>query len=465
MRSVVRYALLVFLVSTLLGLPLVQAQEAAEASQHGPPSYFRHIWPIIQQRCQGCHQPALQKADLLMTTYEAFKKGGQIGPSFVPGEPENSLVMAYLTGEEEPQMPQKAEPLSEHEIGLFREWIRNGALDDTPEELRNRKLSTEPPVYDLPPVITALAYSPDGNLLATSGFREVLVHKSNGSGIQARLVGISARIQSLQFSSNGQFLMAAGGTPAQFGEIQVWHVRTRRLFRSTTACYDTVFGASYSPDSKKVVFGCSDNTVRVVETDEGEELLKMRHHENWVLSAVFGIDGKRVVSVGRDRAAKLIDAESGAFIENLNLLRGELTALARHPSRDAVMIAGEDRVPYYYLMDRPRKMLIADDSTLIREFERQAGEVFALAFSADGKKVAIAGVSAEVGVYDVETGKRLVTCRGHNGGIYALVFHPDGELLTTGGFDGLVRTYAVDSGRLTNEFIPVPIEKKRLTLK
>ena len=214
-----------------------------------------------------------------------------------------------------------------------------------------------------------------------------------------------------------------------------------------------------------MVFGCSDNTVRVVEIDEGEELLKMRHHENWVLSAVFGIDGRRIVSVGRDRAAKLIDAESGAFIENLNLLRGELTALARHPSRDAVMIAGEDRVPYYYLMDRPRKMLIADDSTLIREFERQEGEVFALAFSADGKKVAIAGVSAEVGIYDVETGKRLVTCRGHQGGIYALAFHPHGELLTSGGFDGLVRTYNVDSGRLTNEFIPVPIEKKRLTSK
>ena len=56
-------------------------------------------------------------------------------------------------------------------------------------------------------------------------------------------------------------------------------------------------------------------------------------------------------------------------------LRGELAAVVRHPNRDAVVIGGEERVPYFYKMDRPRKMLIADDSTLIREFERQRGEI------------------------------------------------------------------------------------------
>ena len=54
--------------------------------------------------------------------------------------------------------------------------------------------------------------------------------------------------------------------------------------------------------------------------------------------------------------------------------------MVRHPNRDAVVIGGEDRVPYFYKMDRPRKMLIADDSTLIppespkRANRRTAGE-------------------------------------------------------------------------------------------
>jgi len=46
----------------------------------------------------------------------------------------------------------------------------------------------------------------------------------------------------------------------------------------------------------------------------------------------FGIDSKRLVSVGRDRAAKLIDANAGQFLENVNQTRGELTAVARHPN-------------------------------------------------------------------------------------------------------------------------------------
>ena len=87
------------------------------------------------------------------------------------------------------------------------------------------------------------------------------------------------------------------------------------------------------------------------------------------MGTVFGVDGKRIVSVGRDRSAKLTDAASGAFQENVNLLRGELAAVARHPSKDIVVIGGDDRVAYVYLMDRPKNMKIADDTTLIRKLE------------------------------------------------------------------------------------------------
>jgi len=440
-------------------LPVLSLPQSEEVPAPEKTSYFKDVWPIVQRRCQGCHQPAFMKADLLLTRYEGFEKGGENGPAFIPGNPDDSIVMAYLTGEIEPQMPSEKSPLSNEEILIFSQWIQEGANDDTPSEMRLRLPSTEPPIYQLPPVITAIAYSPNGRFLAVSGFREVLVHRADGSGIEARLVGISDRIQSLEFSSRGFFLMAAGGTPAQFGEVQFWHIPTQKLMRSVTTCYDTVFGASFSPDAKKVVFGCSDRTVRVIDRLSGEELLRMGHHENWVLAAVFGMDGKRTVSVGRDRAAKLTDALSGAFFENINLLRGELTAVARHPARDAVVIGGEGRIPYYYLMDRPRKMLIADDSTLIREFERQQGEILAISFSPDGKKIAIASTSDEVPIYSVENGDRLATCQTQ-GAIYTLAFHPNGEQLATGGFDGHIRVFDVDSGRLSTKFIPVPIEKK-----
>jgi hypothetical protein len=185
----------------------------------------------------------------------------------------------------------------------------------------------------------------------------------------------------------------------------------------------------------------------------------MGAHENWVLGTVFSVDGKRVVSVGRDGAAKLTDSGSGAFQENVNLLRGPLAAVARHPARDIVVIGGEDRVAYVYLMDRPKNMKIADDTTLIRKLERQNGVIAALAWSPDGSRIAVAGAAPEVNVYDADTGARVAACAGHSAGIYSVAFSPDSATLATGGFDGTVRLYDAATGILKKSFVPVPLEK------
>jgi len=437
-----------------------QAADPASKKASAVVSYFRDLRPILQRQCQGCHQPATKQGELDLTRYDAFKAGGKRGAPFQSGAADKSLIVSMLKGDLAPRMPFMQPPLKDEEIQLFRRWIAAGARDDTPSEAREAVAPGEPPIYTLPPVITALAYSPDGTTLAVSGYREVLLHKADGSGLLARLLGISDRIHSLLFSADGKLLVAAGGTPARFGEAQFWEVGARKLLRSVILTSDTVFGASLSPDASKLAVGCSDNTVRVLETVTGKELLKIGHHEDWVLGTVFGLDGKRLVSVGRDRAAKLTDASTGAFIENINLLRGELTAIARHPQRDVVLIAGDERLPYLYAMDRPRAMRIADDTTLIRKFEKQSAAIFAVAFSRDGRRVAVAGAAGEVPIYDTVSGQRVATCEGHQAGIYALAFRPDGEQLATAGFDGRVRLYAVKTGRLEVEFLPVPVQKQ-----
>jgi WD40 repeat protein len=421
-------------------------------------SYFREVRPILQRNCQGCHQPAVKQGGLDLTRFETFATGGSHGPVYKAGAPQESAILAFIKGERQPRMPLGAAPLPDDQVELIRRWIAAGAKDDTPAEARETTPLDKPPVYHLPPVITGLAYSPDGKILAVSGYREVLLHDAAGGGIVARLVGLSDRIQSLEFSSDGKLLVAAGGTPARFGEVQIWDVGSRKLKHSVMLTSETVFGASISPDASKVAVGCADNTVRVVESASGKELLKMTSHENWVLGTIFGMDGKRIVSVGRDQAAKLSDAASGAFIENVNLLRGELTAVARHPSRDQILIGGAERVPYLYTMDRGASMRIADDTTLIRKFEMQNGAIFALAFSPDGRNIAVAGAADEVPIYQTETGERAATCKGHQAGIYAVAFSSDSQQVAAGGFDGKVRVYEAKSGKLVREFVPVPVE-------
>jgi WD40 repeat protein len=421
-----------------------------------PASYFRDVRPILQRQCQGCHQPGVKSSGLDLTTFDSFAKGGKRGPAFHAGAPADSLILKYIKGEAQPVMPLGAPPLSADQIASISAWIAAGAKNDTPAAALDSISVERPPTYHQPPVISALAFSPDGKTLAVSGYREVLLHKADGSGMISRLVGVSERLNSLSYSTDGSVLVAAGGTPARFGEVQIWDAATGKLQRSVTLTTDTLFGSSLSPDGKKIAVGGADNSVRLIETASGKELQKIGNHENWVLGTVFGIDGKRVVSVGRDRAAKLSDAASGAFLENVNLLRGELAAVARHPKKDVVVIGGEERIPYIYMMDRPKVMKIADDTTLIRKLPRQDGVIAALAWSAAGK-IAVGGMGPAVNIYDGETGVLAATCKGHQAGIYALAFSPAGDRLATGGFDGHVRIYNSATGEMLKDFVPVPI--------
>ena len=50
-------------------------------------SYYKQIRPILQQSCQGCHQPAEPNGGLVVTSYEAFQEGGIGRFLFYPRKP------------------------------------------------------------------------------------------------------------------------------------------------------------------------------------------------------------------------------------------------------------------------------------------------------------------------------------------------------------------------------------------
>ena len=441
----------------LLAAALSAATVVAWAAE--PVSFYDDVRPLLQVHCSGCHQPANKMGGLDITAYAGILRGGaKHGSSVAKGSPENSPILSLVTGKLEPRMPMGGQPLPPEAIDLLTRWVREGADDDTPAHARAPQAPTEPPEYAQAPTITGLAYSPDGTLLAVGGFKEILLHRTDGTGIEARLLGRSDKIHSIDFTGDGKRLVAVGGTPSRFGELQVWDLETREQAQSVTSTSDTLFAGDVSPDGRRAIFGAADKSVRMIDLESGEEVYAAIHHEDWVLQAVFGIDGKRIVSVGRDRAAKLADAATGAFLENVNFLREKLYAIARHPRRDYVLIGGEDRVPYMYTMDRPRALKIADDSTLVRKFDEQGGKIFAVAFSPDGARIAVGGVSQAINLYDTETGERVASCKGHDGGIFVIAFHPDGSRFAAGGFDGVVRVYDAGTGDQVESFVPVPIE-------
>ena len=91
-------------------------------------SFKDDVNPIIAERCAvgGCHDN-VASGGLNLTTYDNFKKGGKSGAAFVAEDADNSLVVKYIKGEKQPQMPIGGNPLNADEIQLFVDWINEGA--------------------------------------------------------------------------------------------------------------------------------------------------------------------------------------------------------------------------------------------------------------------------------------------------------------------------------------------------
>lgn len=324
----------------------------ATAASAAPPrtvSYHRNVWPMLQAHCQACHQPASAGGKLVVITYADFMKGGEHGVEVRAGHPETSPLLEYLTGVRT-LMPKGGPALAPAEIATFRKWIAQGAHDDTPAEIDPID-AAHPPVYHQPPVVTALAYSPDGRLLAVSGYREVLLLKADGSHIEDRCIGKAQDIESVAFSPDGRLLAAAGGSPARFGDVQFWDVASGRLVRDVRSSYDTEFGAAFSPDGKELAFGCADNSARVITVPDGKQLLKFDNHGDWVFATAFSADGQNLLSASRDEAIKLTQISSGQFIDDINTHTGPVRSLVPVPALLQLTQVGQRRFEVVFNRD------------------------------------------------------------------------------------------------------------------
>jgi WD40 repeat protein len=427
------------------------------------------VRPILQRSCSGCHQPAKAGGKLILTTYATLKTGGEGGVGFEAGKPDDSLLVEVISGDK-PRMPLKATPLPKDQVALIARWVKEGAKDDTPSEVQDQITPENPPKYATPPLITALAFSPDGRWLAVSGFREILIHKADGSGLVSRLVGRSQSITSLNFSPDGSLLAATGGNPSLFGEVQFWNVPEKKLVRSATATTDTLFGGRFSDDGRLFAFGGADNSARVIRTADTEQLLKFDAHSDWVTGTAFSIDAKYMISISRDRSMKLSVIETGQFVDNITsitpgALRGGVLALQRHPQRNELLIGGADGEPKLYQMIRTKARKIGDDFNRIRSYPTLPGRIFAVDFNRKGDLFVVASSTGDSGFARIcrtapeKADQTLLVHElvGHQRAVFAAVFAPDGKTVATGGFEGKVRLYDVATGKLLKEFLPVPI--------
>ena len=117
------------LITATLLLTAIAPAAAAE------PDYSRDIKPLLRAKCYACHGAVRQKAGLRLDAGQLVLKGGKRGEVVVPGKPDQSTLIEMITahgGERAPMPPEgEGEALSDKDVELFREWVKNGAKAPT----------------------------------------------------------------------------------------------------------------------------------------------------------------------------------------------------------------------------------------------------------------------------------------------------------------------------------------------
>lgn len=98
-----------------------------------PVDFAREVGPLFKKVCYECHNEDKQKGDLRMDTREDLLKGGACGAAVVPFDPEKSVIIQRVLGEDDdagkprPRMPKKHDPLTAEQIEMLERWVAQGA--------------------------------------------------------------------------------------------------------------------------------------------------------------------------------------------------------------------------------------------------------------------------------------------------------------------------------------------------
>ncbi|HEX7941662.1 MAG TPA: WD40 repeat domain-containing protein [Gemmatimonadaceae bacterium] len=199
-----------------------------------------------------------------------------------------------------------------------------------------------------------------------------------------------------------------------------------------------VLSAVFSLDGTRVVTASEDETARVWDAATGKPLTDPLVHHDQVVSAAFSRDGRHVVTASWDQTAQVWDATTGRPIIVPLAHQGRVVSVALSPDGERVVTASDDKTAQVWN---------AATGQLITRLLEHRATVCSAAFSPDGKRVVTASHDKTARVWDAATGKPLTGPLEHRGWVWSAAFSPEGTRVVTASYDKTARVWDAATGK------------------
>ncbi len=179
--------------------------------------------------------------------------------------------------------------------------------------------------------ITALAFSPDGSLLAVGDEKGIISLADFASReVVKEMDGHARSVNSLSFSPDGKLLVSGSGAdfvPHRTGffydvsfsksddnTVRIWDVSSGKSVRTLSGHTDLVKAVVFSPDGKLIASGGNDATIRLWNVEDGSLIGVLTGHADAIDSLAFSGEGNLLFSGSGDGTIKMWDVKNRSLL-------------------------------------------------------------------------------------------------------------------------------------------------------